>query len=87
MPFWGQRAEARRKLQELLARGKERYVPPCNIALVFAGLRELDSALHWLERAFADRDVRLIFLRDHKWDVLRPRREFRSLMQRVGLPE
>lgn len=83
----GKRAEAEHKIHELLARAKERYVPPYNIALVFAGLGKLDSALHWLELAFADRDVHMNFLRDHKWDVLRSKREFRSLMERVGLPE
>jgi TolB-like protein/DNA-binding winged helix-turn-helix (wHTH) protein/Flp pilus assembly protein TadD len=83
----GQRAEAEKKIHELLARREEHYVPPYNIALIFAGLRDLDSALHWLEVAFADRDVHMNFLRDHKWDVLRSRREFRSLMASVGLPE
>jgi tetratricopeptide (TPR) repeat protein len=83
----GERAEAEQKIHELLARRKERYVPPYNIALVFAGLRETESALRWLELAFADRDVHLNFLRDYKWDALRSTPEFRSLMNRVGLPE
>jgi TolB-like protein/DNA-binding winged helix-turn-helix (wHTH) protein/Flp pilus assembly protein TadD len=83
----GERAEAEQKIHELLARRAEHYVPPYNIALVYAGLGDLDSALHWLELAFADRDVHLNFLRDHKWNVLRTRREFGLLMQRVGLPE
>lgn len=83
----GERAEAERKIQELHARRKERHVPPYNIALIFVGLGDLGSALHWLELAFADRDVHMNFLRDHKWNVLRSRGEFRSLMKRVGLPE
>ena len=83
----GERAEAEEKLQELLARRKEHYVPPYNVALVFAGLRNFESALHWLELAFTDRDVHMNFLLDHKWDVLRASREFRSLTKRVGLPD
>lgn len=83
----GERAEAEQKIHELLARRMEHYVPPYNIALVFTGLGDLDSALHWLELAFVDRDVHMNFLRDHKWNVLRSRRAFRSLMKRVGLPE
>ena len=83
----GERAAAEQKIQELHARRMERYVPPYNIALIFAGLGDLDPALHWLELAFADRDVHMNFLRDHKWNVLRARGEFRSLMSRVGLPE
>ena len=58
----GEWAEAEQKTHELLARRKEHYVPPYNIALIFAGLRELDSALHWLELAFAERDVHVNFL-------------------------
>ena len=83
----GNRAEAGRRMQELQALRKERYVPPYNIALIYAGLGELDSALHWLELAFAERDVHMNFLRDHKWDGLRSDGRFRSLMRRVGLPE
>jgi len=37
---------------------------------VFAGLREAESAARWLALAFADRDVHMIFLLDHTWDVL-----------------
>ena len=83
----GERTEAEQKIQELLARRKEHYVPPYNIALIFAGLRDFDAALNWLELALAERDVHLNFLRDHKWRVLRSMRRFRSLMKRVGLPE
>ena len=83
----GERAEAEQTIHTLLERAKEHYVPPYNIALVFAGLGDSHSALHWLELAFADRDVHLNFLRDHKWNALRSEREFRSLMKRVGLPE
>lgn len=83
----GERAEAAQKIDELLTRRKEHYVPPYNIALIFAGLRNVDSALHWLDVAFTERDVHMNFLRDHKWNALRSRRAFRSLMERVGLPE
>ncbi len=83
----GDRAAADATLRELLARREERYVPPYNVALLYAGLGDLESALHWLTLGFADRDVHLNFLRDHKWNGLRSRHEFRSLMERVGLPE
>jgi tetratricopeptide (TPR) repeat protein len=83
----GDRGAAQAKIAEMLQRRKERYVPPYNIALVFAGLEEPDAAVHWLGQAFEDRDVRLNFLRDQKWEILRPRPEFRALVARVGLPE
>ena len=79
--------KAESAVHELLQWQKERYVPPYNIALIFVGLNDFDAALRWLEQAFADRDVRMTFLRDHKWRPLRSRPEFCALMERVGLPE
>jgi hypothetical protein len=64
---------------------KQRYVPPYNIALVFAGLAQTEAALDWLEQAFEDRDVHMPFLLDHKWNGIRPTTAFQSLLSRVGL--
>jgi TolB-like protein/Flp pilus assembly protein TadD len=83
----GERAKAEDKIHEMLQQKKQCYVPPYNLALVFAGLNDLDAALHWLEQAFQDRDVHMTFLRDHKWATMRSRPEFCALMRRVGLPE
>lgn len=80
----GKKAKAQAKIQQLLEQKAKGYVPPYNLALVFAGLRETDTALHWLEQGFADRDVHMTFLLDHKWDRLRSNAQFRQLMSRVG---
>jgi TolB-like protein/Flp pilus assembly protein TadD len=80
----GEKAKAETKIQQLLEEKKERYVPPYNLALVFAGLRETETALHWLEQAFKDRDVQMPFLLDHKWDGLRSNLQFRQMVSRVG---
>ena len=80
----GNRAKAEGKIQEMLERKKERYVPPYNLALVFAGLGETETALHWLGRAFQDRDVHMTFLLDHKWNGMRSNAEFQKLLSRVG---
>jgi len=42
----------------MLEFGKTRHVPPYNPALVFAGLRDAESAVRWLALAFADRGLR-----------------------------
>jgi TolB-like protein/Flp pilus assembly protein TadD len=81
----GDRAKAEGKIQEMLERKKERYVPPYNLALVFAGLGETETALHWLGEAFEERDVHMTFLRDHKWDGMRSNAQFQNLLSRVGL--
>jgi len=80
----GNRAKAEGKIQEMLERKKERYVPPYNLALVFAGLGETETALHWLGEAFEERDVHMTFLRDHKWDGMRSNAQFQKLLSRVG---
>jgi len=81
----GDRTQAERKVQEMLQRKKERYVPPYNLALVFAGLKQTESAQHWLQQAFEDRDVHMTFLRDHKWDRMRGNPQFQRIVERVGL--
>ena len=82
----GKREEAWAVLEELMKRSEERYVPPCNIALVFNGLDERDEALDWLERGYEQRDVRMTFLKvDPKWDKLRSDSRFISLIKRMKL--
>src|SRR5215469_1008807 len=82
----GERAKAEATVHQLLELEKQRYVPPYNIALVFAGLEEREATLQWLQCAFEDRDVHMPFLLDHKWDLIRPAPQFQELLSRVGLP-
>jgi len=82
----GDRAKAEASVDQMLELKKERYVPPYNVALLFAGLGQTEAALQWLEQAFADRDVHMPFLLDHNWDVIRPAPQFQDLLSRVGFP-
>jgi TolB-like protein len=81
----GRHAEAEKMLAELLALADRKYVPPYSIALVYAGLRQDDRMLDWLERGLQDRDVRMTFLRDPKWDRLRKNARFQEILREVGL--
>jgi TolB-like protein/DNA-binding winged helix-turn-helix (wHTH) protein/Flp pilus assembly protein TadD len=79
----GRAAEARDVLGALEAVSRVRYVPPYAMALVSAGLRDKDATLAWLERAFQERDVHLMFLTaDPKWDFLRSDPHFREFLAR-----
>jgi TolB-like protein/Flp pilus assembly protein TadD len=80
----GEIANAEAKIHQMLERAKTRYIPPYNLALVFAGLRDTESAVRWLEQAFVDRDVHMTFLLDHKWDALRSNEQFQRIVSRVG---
>ena len=80
----GNKAKAEEYIHQMLERRKERYVPPYNVALVFAGLGETERALYWLGHALEERDVHMPFLLDYKWDEMRSKAEFQKLLLQVG---
>ena len=79
----GKHSDAERIVSGLIQTGQRRFVPPSNIALVYAGLGKRESALEWLDKAYQARDVRMIFLTvDPKWNDLRSHPRFRELLRR-----
>lgn len=83
----GDRAEGQKVLDEMLGLTKRRYVPPEFIALVYEGLGERDKALHWFEKAFAERSMHVWILSDPRLDQIRTEPRFKQLMRRMGLPQ
>jgi len=85
---WGKLTEARAGLEELLRLSATRYVPPYNIALVCNGLGEREKALDYLEKGYADKDVRMVFLKvEPTWNNLRSDSRFISLIKRMRLEQ
>ena len=81
----GRATEAREVLRRLEADAGERYVPPYAMALVHAGLGEREAVFEWLDKAYAGRDVHLIYLPvDPKWDEYRADPRFNALLARCG---
>ena len=81
----GRANEAREVLRRLEADAGERYVPPYAMALVHAGLGEREPVFEWLDKAYAARDVHLIYLPvDPKWDPYRADPRFNALLARCG---
>jgi DNA-binding winged helix-turn-helix (wHTH) protein/tetratricopeptide (TPR) repeat protein len=81
----GKREAAMKELKKLQALSKERYVSPYNIALIYSGLREINQALKWLEKAYAEGAAWLVFLKiDPGFDRLRSEPRFMDLLKRVG---
>jgi TolB-like protein/DNA-binding winged helix-turn-helix (wHTH) protein/Flp pilus assembly protein TadD len=81
----GRTAEAREVLAALETASRQRYVPPYALALVHAGLGDADAAFEWLDRAYAVRDVHLMFLTvDVKWDRYRSDPRFGERLARCG---
>jgi TolB-like protein/Flp pilus assembly protein TadD len=81
----GREKEARQVISTLRSIADERYLAPCAVALVHAGLRDVDQAFEWLDRSFQARDVHLVFLPvDVRWDSFRSDERFGNLMRRCG---
>jgi TolB-like protein len=79
----GKHSDAERIVSGLIQTGQSRFVPPSNVALVYAGLGNRQSALEWLDKAYQARDVHLVFLTvDPMWNDLRSHPRFRELLRR-----
>ena len=82
----GARNQAVRVLDQLGAASKQRYVPALSFAVVYVGLRELDQAFLWLEKAYDERTNSLAYLKvQATWDPLRSDPRFTDLLRRIGL--
>jgi hypothetical protein len=82
----GRTDEARRLLLEIRERGSRGYASPIWSALAHLGLRQVDAAFEWLDRAFEERDGSLILVTaSPEFDPLRSDPRFRALLGRMGL--
>ena len=80
----GKRSEAQREIEELNRLSRAKYVPPYNLALIYMGLGNKQKAMEWLEKAYLDRDIHLVFLRvEPKWDAVREDPRFQDLLRRI----
>ena len=84
----GQTSEARRLLRELSDLSTRRYVSGIDFASIYTGLGERGLAFASLEKAYQQRDPRLIiWLNLHpEFDTLRSDSRMRDLARRIGLP-
>ena len=83
----GRREEALAVLEELKTRSQERYVSGADLAMVYAGLGKHDEAFEWLEKAYEQQAINLIFLNTPSWDPLRSDPRYDDLLRRIGFPE
>ena len=82
----GHKAEANRLLDELVALAQTRYVPASEVAILWLGLGQTESALQWLRRALEEKALRLIYLKvEPRFDELRGQPGFAEILRRVGL--
>ncbi|MBZ5613918.1 MAG: winged helix-turn-helix domain-containing protein [Acidobacteriia bacterium] len=80
----GRKAEARRILKQF--QRSEHYILPTNFAHVYLGLREIDTAFDWLDRAVEERDQNMMPILSYAhFDPLRSDPRFDRLLRKMKL--
>jgi serine/threonine protein kinase/tetratricopeptide (TPR) repeat protein len=75
-------------LEGLKEVSKERYVPPYNVAQIYARLADKQQTLAWLEQAFNERDTQLTYMKvEPAFDEIRSDPRFQQLQQRLAMPK
>ena len=84
----GWKAFVQANLDRLLASSQRTPLPPYFAATFYVKLGQNDEAIRLLEKAYEERDFRMIMLPvSYEFDPLRSDPRFRDLVRRVGLPE
>jgi len=82
----GKTTEAATTLRRLTALFKSGYVSPFLVAVAYAGLRDNDSVMIWLNRAYDGHDPQLIWLAvERQLDDLHDDPRFKDLLQRMNI--
>jgi tetratricopeptide (TPR) repeat protein len=82
----GDAVKAQQIIDQWMELSRKKYVSTFDFALIYAALGNKDLVFDWLERAFEERNVRLLELPDPPFDPLRFDPRFQYLVQRIGLP-
>ncbi|MCY7346382.1 MAG: winged helix-turn-helix domain-containing protein [Pyrinomonadaceae bacterium] len=81
----GNSTAARTVLAELQKLSAERHVPAYNFAIIYNALGETETALDYLEKAYSEKNVLLVFLKvDPKWNNLRSEPRFIALAKQMN---
>lgn len=84
----GRKDKAREVLDELLAAGPDRRIPPLDLATVYLGLECWEDALDWLTKACEERAAALYqFAVDPLYDMVRSHHRAQMVRRSIGLPE
>jgi tetratricopeptide (TPR) repeat protein len=84
----GFRPKAEELRRELLKEAHRRHVPTTSLALIAAGLGEMDEAFRWLEKASEEREGPLVFIKVYPtYECLASDPRFSALLRRMGLTE
>ena len=83
----GKSTEASDIRREFESNSGQKYISGYDWAMLYAGFRDKKQTLKWLEKAFADRNGRMVNLAVHpQFAFLRGEPAFQSLLRRMGIP-
>lgn len=82
----GKRNEAKKEVNELIELLKQKHVSPYLLGAIYSALDEKDTALQWLEKAYEERDVHIIFIKvDPMFENIRLTSRFKDLLKKMNL--
>jgi TolB-like protein/DNA-binding winged helix-turn-helix (wHTH) protein/Tfp pilus assembly protein PilF len=82
----GQREQPLKIAQDLEAASEQRYISGVHIAQIYCALRQTDTAMKWLDRAYKRRDTGINMLgADPLFDGCRADSRFQELLKRINL--
>jgi TolB-like protein len=82
----GKETEARKALKELKDRSSHESIPPLRFAIIYSGLGQKDQALEWLNKAYDELDLLLIYIKVSPFfDPLRNEPGFLALLEQLHL--
>jgi serine/threonine-protein kinase len=80
----GKRREADEILREMQGAEGKKYVSAYDFAVVYAGMRDVDKTLEWLEKGYEERNGRLVNLAVHpQFAFLRPEPRFQNILKKM----
>jgi hypothetical protein len=82
----GDAGGARKALAKLQDLAQSRYVSSLYFAVIYTGLGEKATAIDWLDRAYQERNDRLVYLGvEPMADPLRGNPRFEELLHKIGI--
>lgn len=74
-----------RMIDYLNEAARDQYISPMNFAIAYAGLGDANQAIEWLEKAYQEHAIWMVFLKtDPQFDGIRADPRFQNLLKQIG---